>query len=111
MTQEAEVDSVFKLPKSFPSFPRPDHSYQFSIETWPLHKLGESHFLSRTKITSLLGSQGLLECCFGLGGEIGHKLLLTGRSEVKGSRTISKGFPLNRMRGYWLSGNVKSHII
>lgn len=28
--------------------------------------------------------------------EVRHKLLLTGRSEVKGSKTISKGFPLNR---------------
>lgn len=50
MTQEAEVDSVFKLPKSFPSFPRPDHSYQFSIETWPLHKLGDHTSLAELKL-------------------------------------------------------------
>lgn len=118
MTQEAEVDSVFKLPKSFPSSPRPDHSYQFSIETWPLHKLGDHTSLAELKF-QFVGVPRTVRMLLWPGWgdqeatslEVRHKLLLTGRSEVKGSGTISKGFPLNRMRGYWLSGNVKSQII
>lgn len=115
MAQEAEVDSqcvqaaqeLSFLPQARPCLPV-FHRGLASSQTWG------SYFLSRTKITSLLGVPRTVRMLLWPGWgdqeatslEVRHKLLLIGRSEVKGSRTISKGFPLNRMRGYWLSGNV-----
>lgn len=61
MTQEAEVDSVFKLPKSFPSFPG---------QTTPTSFPSRPGLLAELKLPVCWGSQGLLECCFGQGGEI-----------------------------------------
>lgn len=105
MAQEAEVDSqcvqaaqeLSVLPQARPCLPV-FYRGLASSQTWG------SYFLSRTKITSLLGVPRTVRMLLWPGWgdqeatnlEVRHKLLLTGRSEVKGSRTISKGFPLNR---------------
>lgn len=52
------------LPQARPLLPVSQRGLALPSQGWG------SHCLGRTKINSLLGSQGLLKCCFGQGGEI-----------------------------------------
>lgn len=50
------IASVFKLPKSFPSFPRLDLCYQFPREVWPyLLKVGDHTALAELRLTACWG--------------------------------------------------------